>query len=215
MATAKVNEFNTKDNYNGMDSNSKSPMGKINLVESNPYGDKRTFRENNLEDFPLHSKEKHNKGKDYNMGNVNPSFENNFKNKDNLRNNYDLSRNAEFKQKENEFRSKDNSFRPRDNELRRTKYVNSIPFDKDDEDEDRNLRSRKTSETRSRSSQMNELEFSDKLEISRRLEREKKIIQKKNREEDSEKPRKPVLKQKRSNKDWIRDYEYDLLDEDY
>lgn len=87
--------------------------------------------------------------------------------------------------------------------------------DKDEEDERRHMKGRKPTDQKSKTSQMKDIDQpSDKLETIKRLEREKKVIQRKNREEEVEKPRRNLTKQKRSVKDWTKGYVYGLLDEE-
>lgn len=74
-------------------------------------------------------------------------------------------------------------------------------------------KSKKNSDSKGRNYLPEDIEMSDKLENIKRFEREKKAAQKKNRDDYDEKRRKPVLKQKRSTKDWTRDYHYGLLDD--
>lgn len=57
-------------------------------------------------------------------------------------------------------------------------------------------------------------DLTDKLEVIKRLEREKKAMQKKNREQADYRKRKPMPKQKRSCRDWTKDYRNGLLDEE-
>lgn len=104
----------------------------------------------------------------------------------------------------------------------RSSYMkSSMSFRKDNDrnEDDEELRGGKVRRPaeKSRSSQKNELDQWEKLEILKRLEREKKAVQKKSREEETEKFKRPAAKQKRSIRDWTKDYEYGLLDdgEDY
>ncbi|HHU73097.1 MAG TPA: hypothetical protein GXZ28_00530 [Clostridiales bacterium] len=60
-----------------------------------------------------------------------------------------------------------------------------------------------------------ELEHLDKLETLKRIEREKKVKKRKMYEEEMERPKRPVVKQRRpAGKDWTKNYEYGLLDDD-
>jgi len=85
-----------------------------------------------------------------------------------------------------------------------------------DDEDDYSLqhKGRKAHDSRGRILDSDDIELSDKLESIKRFEREKKAVQKKNRKEEDERRKKPHLKQKRSTKDWTRDYNYGLLDEE-
>ena len=57
--------------------------------------------------------------------------------------------------------------------------------------------------------------YSDKYETYKRLEREKKVMQKKLLDEEYDR-HKPQIKHKRSTKtNWTKQYEYGMLDDDY
>jgi hypothetical protein len=84
----------------------------------------------------------------------------------------------------------------------------------DEEDYDRQNKTRKNSDNKVKNHITEDVEISDKLETIKRLEREKKAVQKKSREEVVERKKKPVLKQKRSSRDWTKDYQNGLLDEE-
>lgn len=92
------------------------------------------------------------------------------------------------------------------------RYQNSM--DKDDDDYSTSQRGRKTSDSKAKNQISEDIEQQDKLETAKRLEREKKAVQKKAREDEIERKKKPALKQKRSAKDWTKDYENGLLDEE-
>ena len=134
------------------------------------------------------------------------------------------------KPKDNTFRNKENSFKPKEENPKqysgfgnkdksytqrsRNNFSYHNSMDKDEDSDTKNIRGRKTAVNKSKSSQNKDLEQPDKLETIKRLEREKKVVQKKNREEEIEKPKRPVVKQKRNTKDWTKDYEYGLLNEE-
>jgi len=84
----------------------------------------------------------------------------------------------------------------------------------DEEEYGSQQKGRKNSDGKCKSHMSDDIELPDKLESIKRFEREKKAVQKKNREEETERRKKPVMKQKRSTKDWTRDYEYGLLDDE-
>lgn len=85
-----------------------------------------------------------------------------------------------------------------------------------DDEDDFSLqhKGRKGNDSRGRILDTDDIELPDKLESIKRFEREKKAAQKKNRKEEDERRKKPQFKQKRSTKDWTRDYNYGLLDEE-
>jgi hypothetical protein len=178
---------------------------------------------------------------DYRTGNDSKAGGYGYKPGENSFKNNKSSGSFEHRPKENAYGNKGSSFRTRDNEYRtpkpgesntkqvsgfagtgksnfternRSSYSYSNPKDKDEDSDSKNTRGRRTTEAKARSPQSKELEQTDKLETIKRLEREKKVVQKKNREVEAEKPKRPVLKQKRSTKDWTKDYEYGLLDEE-
>lgn len=93
-----------------------------------------------------------------------------------------------------------------------SRYENLMETDEDDYSTP--IRVRKNSDSKRRNQLPEELEQSDKLETIKRLEREKKAVQKKVREEEISKKKKPVVKQKRNSKDLTREYQYGLLDEE-
>jgi hypothetical protein len=98
------------------------------------------------------------------------------------------------------------------------KGKNSIRYQysvyEDEEDYDRQNKTRKNSDNKVKNHITEDVEISDKLETIKRLEREKHAVQKKSREEVVERKKKPVLKQKRSSRDWTKDYQNGLLDEE-
>lgn len=122
----------------------------------------------------------------------------------------------------NESRVKDNykfglknskDYLPRKNSMdyKKREYVKGSYEDEDYSNS--GARSHKSSEDRHRA--ISKEQLPDKYEAYRRLEREKKALQKKLREEEHEKTKRPAMKQKRSAKsDWTKDYVYGLIDED-
>lgn len=91
-------------------------------------------------------------------------------------------------------------------------YQKNYLEDMDEDIEYKASRSHRTNDSKAKLQQDQPL---DKLEAFKRLEREKKIMQKKQREEDAEKKRRPAPKQRRSAKsDLTKDYIYGLYDED-
>jgi hypothetical protein len=128
---------------------------------------------------------------------------------------------------DNSYKTRNNGFRPGENNYG-SKEFNSkqspAPYqrgrefpknnfrDKDDEDENRKVRSHKAADSKPKNQLEQQL---DKLETIKRLEREKKAVQKKLREEETEKQKHPTMKQKRNSKsDWTKEYVYGLIDED-
>lgn len=87
-----------------------------------------------------------------------------------------------------------------------------------EEDEEFELKARKShrsSDNKTKNALNIEMEQTDKLEVVRRLEREKKALQKKLREEEKIKPRPMPIKQKRSSKNNLtKSYLSGRLDED-
>jgi hypothetical protein len=133
-------------------------------------------------------------------------------------------RDISFKPREYEYKPKENSFKPRDNEYKNSfSSVKNKDFqkhsfiDKDDDLDHKGARGRKATEARVKSASGKDKEQQpDKFETIKRLEREKKAVQKKIREEDdSEKIKRSIPKQKKGSKiDWTKGYQYGLLDEE-
>lgn len=107
-----------------------------------------------------------------------------------------------------------------DNQFKSKKNVGNSPYKNTyslkDEEEDNLTFGHKSGEGRKRSNSKDLGEQSDKLEMLKRLEREKKALQRKLREDDFERPRKAQSKAKRmSNKNyWTVNY-LNGLDDDY
>lgn len=101
-------------------------------------------------------------------------------------------------------------------DAKKNQYQRRSYIDKDEDIETRNTRRNKSNEPKSKGASGIELEQSDKMEMIRRLERDKKAKQKKLREEEEiEKQKRPQIKHKRNSKsDWTKDYVYGLLDEE-
>jgi hypothetical protein len=92
-------------------------------------------------------------------------------------------------------------------------------FDKDEEEENKGARSHRASDARAKSAQTKGKDQPfDKMETMKRLEREKKALQKKSRDEEEERmPRTMVKQRKNSKNDWTKSYQSGILedDEDY
>jgi hypothetical protein len=113
-----------------------------------------------------------------------------------------------------DFRTKDNSQKGRDIGSRNT-YSFSGVMDKEDDKDIRNSKGHKAADLKSRGIQRKDNDLQpDKLETIKRLEREKKVIQKKSREEEIEKPKHLQNKPRKIIKDWTKGYEYGLLDDE-
>ena len=97
---------------------------------------------------------------------------------------------------------------------RKDSFRNKYSLYEDEDDYGTQHRSRKAHDSKGRGFDSEDIELPDKLESMKRFEREKKAVMKKYREEEIERRKKPVIKQKRSTKDWTRDYNYGLLDEE-
>lgn len=218
VATTNANESRARDNYYSYSSgNSNKPRENYNKP-----GDKASRTgENNYK--PRESYER--------------SDNNSFRSRENsLRtgeNNYKPGENK-YKPKEsgsrpgdNSYLPRSNSFKPSENNYGQKEYnqkLSPAPYqrgrefpknnfrDKDDEDDNKKVRSHKATDSKPKNQLEQQL---DKLETIKRLEREKKAVQKKLREEETEKQKRPAVKQKRSSKsDWTKDYVYGLIDED-
>ena len=130
-------------------------------------------------------------------------------NKYNFKDSNSQHRNNDFKSNNT---SRYNNFKPND----RSSYSFPKNYDKDEEPENRGAKGHKTAD-RAKNYQSKEKEQQpDKLETLRRLEREKKAIQKKNRNsEEHEKLKRPQMKSKKSSKkDWTKNYLSGMFDED-
>lgn len=211
VATTNANESRAKNNYQGYSSgNSSKPR------ENYHYTGDKTARAGENQFKPRENYERPG-------NNSYRARENNFRTGD-----------YNYKPRESGSHTGDNGFKPRNNGFRSGDNNNglkeynsnqsSAPYqrsrefsknnfrDKDDEEENKSVRSHKAAESKPKNQPEQQL---DKLETIKRLEREKKAVQKKLREEETEKQKRPVVKQKRSSKsDWTKDYVYGLIDED-
>lgn len=87
-------------------------------------------------------------------------------------------------------------------------------YDDMEEDYSRNeVRSHKTSGQTKNKIQA-DIQY-DKYEAMKRLEREKKAMQKKYIEDEYEKHRRPMKQRKNTKTNWTKHYEYGMLDDDY
>lgn len=155
-------------------------------------------RDNNFKQRDNHFKPKENKGNT---------------NEISVRNNRNVSGNNGYKQRD--YLHKGTGFNPSREKSNSSKEYSRNPYayvNKDDDEDDRSFKGRKASEAKTKNSLMKDKDQQpDKLETMRRFEREKKAIQKKNRQEEFERSKRPIIKQKRSTKDLTKGYEYGLL----
>lgn len=113
------------------------------------------------------------------------------------------------------YNPKGNHVKAKESGYRASSY--SKDYDKDEEYDTKGSKNHRTSGTKNYQNKEIDQPI-DKLETIRRLEREKKVVQKKYREEshdDYVKPKRSQMKEKRvSKKDWTKNYIYGLYDED-
>jgi hypothetical protein len=116
-----------------------------------------------------------------------------------------------------DFKAKANYVRSGNNQgHNRNAYSYANKFKKDEEEENKGARSHRASDARLKGAQIKDKEQkSDKIEIMKRLEREKKVLQKKLKDEDEKKIKRPLVKQRKNSKnDWTKSYQKGKFDED-
>lgn len=131
-------------------------------------------------------------------------------NKYNFKDSNSQRRNNDFKPNNT---SRYNNFKTND----RSSYSFPKNYDKDEEPENRGAKGHKAADKAKNYQSKEKEQQPDKLETLRRLEREKKAIRKKNRndEEEYEKIRHPQMKSKKSpKKDWTKNYLDGMYDEE-
>lgn len=120
----------------------------------------------------------------------------------------------------NGYRPKDSGYKPAgSNAWKGNNYTGNKKSpvylkDKDDEEDSKAVRGRKQSDSKARTQNKDSELATDKLETMKRLEREKKAMQKKTHEEEVVKRGRPPVKQKREVKDWTKGYEAGMIDEE-
>ncbi|MBH1941690.1 hypothetical protein I5677_12380 [Mobilitalea sibirica] len=141
----------------------------------------------------------------YNTKHTYKSSESNFRPENNSKNKETVS----YVGKQGEGRNKNSGWKNKE-------FQRSVFIDKDEDTDGKGSRNFRTGDTRTKSSQNKEKEQQpDKFETIKRLEREKKAMQKKYKDEEPKKPKRPVMKEKRSSKnEWTKSYQFGLLDEE-
>lgn len=202
VAATNANESKIRNYYNTDLKDKHNDKTRDNVSRDNKFTDNYKSREGN-------------KLKDYTKSNELSNIRNNFKtNEYRSRDEYKTNR---YKYKENGVKQRDTQDPGKSayNYGKSKEFSRPVYLDKD-EDNDNRFKNHRSADTKAKSSQGKDKEqTTDKLETIKRLEREKKAIQKKNRDEELEKQKKPLMKSKKNKTiNWTKGYECGLLDED-